>query len=621
MSLDNELDAAYGPAAPSADAPPSDSELDAAYGSAADIKTAAAEKSKNPYDPNRTAFGDPIEQGLHEMGSGLYHNIVGGYKGLYTLAATRDASKAAQAVTEETSKAYQQPAEDEDANLPPEMRTPAMRKAREQLHMAPATELGDIAERHGAPPWLSTAAAVFPTALSTMAGARGLGPEAPKLTPAGAPETAQAVVNKASGAQSMGAAGVPVDVSAISPEGQAAVAKTDANNLNTAALQNHMEAEKHGVQLTEGQARADPEIYSREQNSTHPDIVKRINAQEGQMTDALDTIRREASPSTVHNDVIQNGQTAVDSLKAYDEPVQADIRAKYKALEQANGGSLPIDAGTFVSDVDAVLKKKFLTGSVPTAAKEFLDSMRAGDPLDFERFEDARSRLAEAQRNGGSEGTAAKLIRGKLEQMPLAPEAAKLKGLADTARDAARTRFEALEADPAYQAAVDDVAGGVKKSAPSPLADKFLDHYALNAPKANLDTMMAKLDEGGKGAVASHTLNAVRKGAINSNGKVLPKGYNDAMQKYGPKLDSLIAPETKEGLESLGRVITKAKVAPPGHSVNYSKSGVIINAAKGIGETALNAKTLGMGVPFVKGMLEDQFAKKVLAPYAGIERP
>ena len=92
------------------------------------------------------------------------------------------------------------------------------------------------------------------------------------------------------------------------------------------------------------------------------------------------------------------------------------------------------------------------------------------------------------------------------------------------------------------------------------------------------------------------------------------------MQKFGPKFDSLVTPETKESLESLGRVITNAKVAPPGSFVNYSKSGVVANAAQGLGEVALNAKTMGMGVPILKGMIKSRFAKDALAPGAGIER-
>jgi hypothetical protein len=466
-------------------------------------------------------------------------------------------------------------------------------------------------------------AAIAPLGFTTAGAAERIFGEAPAVIPKPSISVnAQGVVQKVAERQSGGAAGTAANVADASLPLQSRIAEADPAKIDKVAMDNHIEADKHGVQLTKGQANRDPVQYSKEQNSTHPTLVNTIGAQNGQLTDAIDNIRRDASPTHVGNDAIENGQTVVDALKAHDEPIQADIRAKYQALTDANGGNLPIDTGSFLKNVDAQLKKNYLTGSVPKGAQEMMDSLRTGEPLDFEGFEAARSRLAEAQRAGGSEGAAAKIIRGQLEQMPLSPEAAKLKGLADQARSAAKSRFDALDADPAYQAAVDDVSSGVKKGEPSPLADRFLDKYVLGtAPKANVDRLMSKLDEDSKGAVSSHTLNAVRKAAVNPNGNVLPNGYNGALQKIGPKLDSLVSPETQDSLESLGRVITNAKVAPAGNFVNYSKSGVISNAAHGVGEAALgHVPGIKHALPIVKGMVESNFARDATAPGAGIER-
>src|SRR6267378_2029293 len=54
-------------------------------------------------------IGDSVVNQVHAMGSGLYHSVVGGYKGLGTLIATRDPNKAADVVNEETAKTYQAP--------------------------------------------------------------------------------------------------------------------------------------------------------------------------------------------------------------------------------------------------------------------------------------------------------------------------------------------------------------------------------------------------------------------------------------------------------------------------------------------------------------------------------
>lgn len=468
-------------------------------------------------------------------------------------------------------------------------------------------------------------------AISTVTGAGGLANKALSRSLGGArstvsPLSTQEALDRAaaSSPQSMGAAASAARIDQLSPglqQGFRNAVRETGGAVNPTAAQNHAEADLHGVQLMEGQATRDPTLFSNEQNSTNPAIVKRIHDQNLQMTDALDNIRREASPGAVQNNPIENGQIAVDALKAYDEPVQADIRAKYKKLIDANGGAVPIDTGSFLTDVDSALKKNYLTKSVPPAAAELLESLRAGEPLDVEGFEAARTRLAEAQRSGGSEGEAARIIRGKLEQMPLSAQAAGLKSLANEARSAAKARFDALESDPAYQAAVDDASNGVKRGQPSALADQFLDKYVLGkAPKANVDALMGKLDPEAREAVAAHTLSTIRKSAVTPNGNVSAHGYNSALEKYGPKLDSLVSPQTRESVESLGRVITNAKVPPSGHFVNYSKSGVIVNAARGVGEAAVNAKTLGMGMPIIKQINESRSAKRTLAPGAGLTR-
>jgi hypothetical protein len=571
----------------------------------------------NPYDPSKPAIGDDVVNQLHAAGSGILHSVVGGYKGLAKLATTRDPSAAADAVNEETAKSYKYTP---TPTTPDPDLSPARRAALANAETMPSTSaLGDFASEHGASPGLSTALAVAPTALSFMAAPRGLDPET--VSP-----TAQSVADQAAARQSTGAAGAPLDVSNARAPLQDAIAKADPAKVDAVAMKNHLQADSHGVDLMKGQANRDPVQFSEEQNqSTHPLIAKRLNDQNIQMTDALDNIRRDASPTNVSNNATENGQAVVDSLKAYDEPVQADIRAKYKALTDANGGSLPIDPGSFLNNVDASLKKGFLTKTAASTPEisEILDSVRSGEPMDFESFENARTRLAAAQRGGGSPGEAARIVRGQLEQMPLSPDAANLKGIADTARSAAAARFNALEQDPAYQAAIDDVSGGIKKGTPSPLADTFLDKYAISksAPKSQVDLMMSKLDPDAQGAVASHALNTIRKGAINSNGTVLPAGYNNVIKKFDEtgKLSSLVGPETEDSVRSLGEVINNAKAAPPGNSV-APKSGVIVrDALHNAFEHAANAKTFGAYGMAKKVLTGDKFAKAATAPGAGIE--
>lgn len=436
--------------------------------------------------------------------------------------------------------------------------------------------------------------------------------------------------------QSMGAAKATLPLEGSSPQLQQAVhqaAQETGGAVNPKAYENHWEADQHGVQLTEGQATRDPVQYSNEQNSPHPDIVKRIGDQNGQLTDALDNIRREAAPGHVQNDPIENGQTAVDSLKAYDEPVRADIDAKYDAARKASAnGDLQMDGSTFVDSANKALKPQSKFRFLPANVKGILEDVANADgkmTLDDYQAYDSQLGNEVAKAKASGDGNAAFAI-GKVKEAlnstkPMGEETSQAKGLFDTARAAAKARFDALDADPAYRAAVDDVSlNGVKKGDPSAIADKFLDKYALQAPKANVDRLMTKLDPDAQQAVAAHTLSTIRKAAVSNNGVVTPSGYSGALAKHGPKLESLISPETRESLDSLGRVIHNVKVPPPGHFVNSSKTAVAMGAAKGvgqkIGEAVIDAKTLGMGMPVIKGIAQNNFAKKSLAPGAGLTK-
>lgn len=448
--------------------------------------------------------------------------------------------------------------------------------------------------------------------------------------------SAQAALDRqaANSPQSMGAAAAAPQISSASaPIQQAITSAVRKGPVNMDAVVNHWEADQHGVQLTEGQATRDPTTFSNEQNSTHSAVVKRINDQNQQLTDAIDNVRREAAPGAVQNDPIENGQIAVDSLKAYDEPVRADIDAKYDAARKASAnGDLQMDGSSFVSDANAALKPQSKFRFLPATVKGIVDDVANADGKmnlnDYQAYEtQLGNEIAKAKAAGDGNAVAAiAKVKGALENVqPIGEETAQAKALFDTARSAAKARFDELDADPAYRVAVDDVSlNKVKKGEPSALADKFLDKYALQAPKANLDRLMGKLGPDGQQAVTAHTLSTIRKGAVTANGNVSPYGFNSAVAKYGPKLESLVPAETRESLDSLGRVITNVKVPPSGHFVDYSKSGVIANAAQGVarplGEAALNAKTFGLGVPIVKGIAENNFAKRVLAPGAGISR-
>jgi hypothetical protein len=594
-----------------------------------DVFDSVAANEQTPTYSWRSATDNPADAIVRSALQGTAGQVIGGIRGLWDIASGQGVAKASSDIASTQRKFGYAPPPGSTAGRTLDvlaspydpLNWPAMA----------GRKLGDVSANLGAPPSVSAALETAGAASPLLLGARSLdfSPYRVGAEEGTASLTATDIANRSLAGQSQSAAAASPSLAAATPGLQKAIVQTAQRTggaVNPTALTNQLEAEAHDVQLTEGQATRDPALFSNEQNSTDPRMVARLNAQEQQLTDAIDNVRREAAPGTVQNDPIQNGQIAVDALKAYDAPIKADIQAKYKALVDANGGTVPIDTGAFLTNVTQALKKQYLTDSVPPAGAELLRGLKDGEPLDFEGFEAARSRVAEAQRAGGSPAVAAGIIRNQLEQLPLSPAAASLKGLADQARGAARARFQALGVDPAYAAAVDDT---TPIGEPSPLADKFLDKFALNAPKANVDLLMQKLGPEGQEAVISHTLNKVRAAAVTPNGKVSANGYNGALQKLGPKLDALVPqPAIRESLDSLGRVITNAKVPPAGNYVNYSKSGVIVNAAKGAAEHTVNAGLVSHGIPIpggsiARGFMERRAAQKAisraLAPGAGLD--
>lgn len=577
------------------------------------------------------------ETALH-LGSGYLGKLGGGLTYLGTLAATGGDTEAAKSVQEDTEKAITyQPRTEEGREM-----TQGLGQFIEPVgrYVGKGVDFlsNRAAEKHG-----PAAGAFEQTVLQGAPYILGMGPAARTAESAvGSLSRIGEAANRiglerpaiAGSQQSMGAARTAPAVAQASAPLQQAVREASQKTggaVNETVLQNHLDADQHGIQLTEGQATRDPNTYSAEQNSTHPDIVARINQQESQLTDALDNIRREAAPGAVQNNPIENGQIVVDRLKAYDEPIRAEIDARYDAARRASAtGDLNMDGSSFVRDANTALKPQSRFRFLPGTVRGILNDVdEAGGRMtldDYQAYEtQIGNEIAKARAAGDGNAVAAiNQVRNALERVqPVGEETAQAKGLFDQARSAAKARFDEIDTDPAYEVAVNDVKNGTKRGTPSTLADRFLDKYVLGtAPLANVNRLMAKLDPEATDAVVSHTLNQIRDRAITPNGKVSPNGFNSAMEKFDPKLDSLVSPETRESLESYGRTLTNTKVPPPGHSVNYSKSGVIMNAAQGtaqhLGEAAINAKTLGMGIPIIKGIAADRFARRVLAPGAGL---
>ncbi len=400
--------------------------------------------------------------------------------------------------------------------------------------------------------------------------------------------------------------------------------------------QRHIDADSLPVpvKLTKGQATLDPMAISDEMNgrgkvkpTVSPDFY---NAQGKALAGNIDAMRDKVAPDLDPQQMTPYalGQKLVDSYKAMDTPIQADITAKYKALEDANGGQFPIDGQALAANTQAALDKALKAGSVPADLQANLNQFANGRQMTFQDFETMRSDAADAQRTAtdGRQRAAAGIVREQLENMPLTPEAAALKPLADQARAAAKARFDALDADPAYKAAVTD---GVGHGEPSPVADKFVNSYLVNGKYANVRNMTSNLasDPAALQAISAAGVEYLRgAGKVDSStGNFTSAGYNKAVDSLGPKLDVMLGPETAAIARRVGSTAKLAQAQPRGSFVNNSNT--LVGAAGQVGmdlfKNALAVKTYGAS-KVVGGLIDSakagKAAKAAVSPGAGVTR-
>lgn len=455
-----------------------------------------------------------------------------------------------------------------------------------------------------------------------------------KTAEAAPPLSAEEVLarNAAASQGNMGAAAAAPSLEGVSPELKGSISK--AGNINSDALQRHIDADtlplpdgESPLRLRAGQATRDEQQISDEKNlrgdlDTQGILSQSITDQNAKLGMSMGEIRRRANPDIVQLSSADHGQTAVDAIKDQDNATVLDTRAKYKALEDAAGGSMPIDTGTTIKQINDRLKQKLLTQTAAQepAISEVMGALSSGQPISFETFKSALSNLAEVQRNKGSPAAAATVVRNALESMPLSDEATHLKGLRDIAAAAAKKRFDTVEQNPAYEAAINDnvpkTPDGLHRiGAPSPLADSFMDRYFLGngqtASRAYVGRIKQVMQQNSDfaPAIEASALNKLRDSAKLDNfdeGQFASANFRNTHNAMANKTDVLMSPQTINNINHLRRV---------SDDVSYEGKASTINRSN----TALTLQRYGAQypeTPGIRGTLAD-YGTDLLAAHAG----
>ena len=440
------------------------------------------------------------------------------------------------------------------------------------------------------------------------------------------------------GVASVGAAGRqnPVAVQAaidqLPVEMRGTASQMPLKNVNLNALESHVQALNlpEPIQLTKGQATGDLVALSNELNRRGelPNIAQRIGEQNKSLVNNLTLIRDRAAPDVFGTKPSDFGQQVIDGYLNIDRQRTDNIRQLYGQLEQAAGGNFPIDAQKFVQSADQQLKKKLKSEFLPPEIDRQLQSYRDGSSMDFEQFESLRTNLAteirKAERAGdGNKSFALGVVRDSLENLPLTGAAAQLKPLADSARKAAKERFDALRNDPAYNAAVNG------KVAP----ESFIDTFVLSKGKgteANVRQMMSALGRGSpeQQAIAAGLMEIITRKAVDSSGNFSQAAYNKILRDLEPKLLEVFDPDSAKQLKSLGNVSRKVMAQPKGGfaiNSNTLVAGLAEKANKAI-ELGLNVSTANL-IPLGtiakqarQRKAAEKFQRETLEPLAGTQQ-
>jgi hypothetical protein len=429
-------------------------------------------------------------------------------------------------------------------------------------------------------------------------------------------------------------------LASASPELQAKIGSYPTELVDIKALENQLKGDKFGYQLTKGEALQDAAMMSDEFNkrAKNQELLNRLEDRDAKIAEGFNTLVAKAAPDIPGgNNLVDLGQISIDQLLSKDKTRLADIKTKYEALEKANGGNFPIDTNKLKADVDAMLSQKVLKRYANDNMKSYLDDLadfqKRGN-MTFDEFENLRTNMAEEMRSNknGNGRKVAYIIREALENLPMSDNLKMIKPMADAARNAVRERYQVLDTNPAYRAAVKDtrlsneLADGLEHVA----ADKFIKKFVVDGATADVKRLVNELGQNtlGHQAAQAGLIKHLESVAVGSKGVINQKTFNDALNKtVGKKLFDVMPNEVAVDLKDLADLARLTEHVGGKGFANTSNTipTMMREGALNAAEMGINVKTgspIGsIGRAAMEKLTANKKIKESLELGAGVKRP
>jgi len=413
-------------------------------------------------------------------------------------------------------------------------------------------------------------------------------------------------------------------IAQASPELQAALQDIPINEMNSKALERHLEADSIGVQLTRGEATGDPIILSKERNSRGemPELAQHYQEKNQQLVNAIFKAKEEAMPEFSVSQ-IQAAEEIINIYKKYEEKRNQNITDAYQVLKDLNGGQFPLDVAALKQNIEAVLQAENLTYFVPPAVRSTLDNILGKNTITFNSFESLRTILENERRVAkGSEKAAIGFIRGEVEKLPMTIETAASKEAADYARSLAKEHFDDLKRDKVYRDIVDD------KVNPATFFDNYITSRTANYAK--LRQFMDRVPESDlQNYLMSGTIDWLIGQAKASETKGTPfanSSYHKAIGHLNStrKAETIFTPELHQKLNTIDNVSGYIFDQPEGNFINNSRSTVAFiarRAEQAVNAAAKRSAIVSAAKEIYSSSQKEQFLKDTLEPGAGVRTP